>query len=667
MKKKGITSLIIGGTAVGITTISGGVAGAIVNSENQKSETDNGNISGNENNNNNDTTSYVATLSTNEYNYSDLVKITPVTNDKKDIQIALRNYLEVKQIEILNYIKMYNGNSNIDVKLLFDTLNYDATNTYFNASVTPITVNGNKYKWDDNTTTEKIITIKVTNISIASRIAMAPASDFYNNYIELNEDNDAALNRKLASLDLSKTFVDHSSNKDFYKNVSIEYVQNTANINSKTFKIKVTPNNGYTWDDSSKNPKTVDISLTNLKVKIPWIDITNGMKVESAEVHGVTSLQYNKIVIVNDLSASTIINKIDSLKNDITSLVSKYYESRVKNVDIVYDKNKIIPTSYGYAVEYQFQPKEGFTWSDSQNKNDLVFRVLVPNIYTSSNAFLASNNQPGISVSNIKYNEFYNNNDFAKILNGDVVNKGLLYSKYILLKNNNVSELNSYLNTNKNTITKDINEYLISKKIVSNNVKVNFSNSVNATKVQGGYEINLMLTPTTSIWETSKTKGAVVFKVFFNKVVTQINSGSAVVAPIAINNIDKSKIIGENGFYFNEAFKKFYYGRYVLCENGVNLNNVKAQFDQYNLWGEINQYVANFFSSQKMQQYVDVIANKDMVYANGQFWLTYYVVPKNGHIWADGTTSRKEFKIQIKNVVSSFPPSFIPEPPFGMI
>ncbi len=180
--------------------------------------------------------------------------------------------------------KNLSGFENVNVVYKEGSANFDTKS--FKVVATPL----DGHEWSDGTVVSKEVEVSVEITQpkpVIENDASIPATSSYSDKIQVSNDSEfnEYLNKNFAVEKLSGTFA----------NVDVKYVSNTANLESKSFKIAATPKANHAWTDGTTTEKTITV-ITDVSVpvvaRIP----------EAWTINGIGKNSYYKTYNVNELA-----------------------------------------------------------------------------------------------------------------------------------------------------------------------------------------------------------------------------------------------------------------------------------------------------------------------------------------------------------------------------
>ncbi len=173
----------------------------------------------------------------------------------------------------------------------------------------------------------------------------------------------------LKNLFSSLKIEDYLENKDEYQNVSISYVDNSGDLDQKTFSISVTPTEGFEWEDKSTNPKTVTVFIQKLTT-----ELLEPVK-ELAYLPKLLNDFFTYDIKYSGTQDNTGLNGY--LKNLFSSLKFEDYlenKDEYKNVSFSFVNNSANWTDKSFKISVA--PTEGSEWEDKSTNSKTVTVVL---------------------------------------------------------------------------------------------------------------------------------------------------------------------------------------------------------------------------------------------------------------------------------------------------
>ncbi|MDE5767399.1 MAG: hypothetical protein K2H56_02505, partial [Malacoplasma sp.] len=178
--------------------------------------------------------------------------------DNEGLDKVLRSLFADKSLLNSESKYLLNVNEYENVKLTYVENSANFSEKTFNISVTPI----NEGKWEDGKSDSKIVVTKLSNLKLLAD-AQVPISAKITNNVTGNFASDKDLEDYLVKNYGSLKFAAESGTN--FTNTLNEYVQNSANLKDKTFRIKVWPQEQHSWKDGTGNGvKEMLVNIPNL-------------------------------------------------------------------------------------------------------------------------------------------------------------------------------------------------------------------------------------------------------------------------------------------------------------------------------------------------------------------------------------------------------------------
>lgn len=326
------------------------------------------------------------------------------------------------------------------------------------------------------------------------KIAVAPEKAVYEGVInwreaQSNESLDDYLYTKFhkGTSQSYETFKDLFEKDTKFANVDVQYVENSADYEKSSFKIKVTPIEDYSWDDNTKESK-------DILVEIPKLDKTQWTL--SAPKNVSYSVVIDGKTVKNDEQLNSYLStefKSENLKNLVGS--SNFEIKLVSNSGSFANKN----------FKVSLSPKKGFAWTDGKTeaKEVVVSVTISADVVIVNDATMTSYDCYNVPVgldkasNNKTFDDYLTKNFKASDLGG-----------YISYKNVKISYVNGSANY-------DANQFQISvTPLPGHAFSDNKSTAPRIRVVSGGIDRN--------------------FKAFDTKTLAPIKSGIFTVAPYLI-------------------------------------------------------------------------------------------------------------------------------------
>ena len=335
-----------GGGSTGGNGSGGSTGGGSTGGNGSGGSTGGGSTGGNGSNTNNSLA--VATL------FSNFVYSNSTDNNLKSIvdDSSLNNFLS----NFTDFVTYLSGTYS-NVSLSFT--NSNKTNTNYNSNIFFLTATPTgTAKWSDGTASPREIQVTWINLPRTADASYPSSSSM----------KDLSLNRNMGIVDdnslnnyLNKTFSNSSSTSQSlskflnnfvdFKNVDVTYVPNSADYDSMTCLVSVTPKGGHTFKDNSIKSVNVKVSLNIDKnywtCSVPSFD------------------DFTKKISLDDATNTSTLNAFisktfkDNSKN-LSSILNCY--SQYKNVTIAYTNGSANYDANSFTVTVT--PTSGFSWSD---------------------------------------------------------------------------------------------------------------------------------------------------------------------------------------------------------------------------------------------------------------------------------------------------------------
>lgn len=182
-----------------------------------------------------------------------------------------------------------------------------------------------------------------------------------------NIDDNTSFNESLNSLfnDKENDILTWLTNKAEYKNVSISYVENSANSANKTFEMLVTPLDGHAWADGSVEAKKITISLNPITVKdasAPTSDTLSGFYFNNLTFDVTGNASFN-----NKLADLFTVKEDYTISNGQFFLVNK---AQYKNVSVSYVKDSANYDANSFKI--LATPEAGHAWADGSTEGKTI-------------------------------------------------------------------------------------------------------------------------------------------------------------------------------------------------------------------------------------------------------------------------------------------------------
>ncbi|MDE6893845.1 MAG: hypothetical protein K2J02_00525 [Malacoplasma sp.] len=267
-----------------------------------------------------------------------------------------------------------------------------------------------------------VFTASITGSNISSKSTDADLNKWLSNYF-----------KSYKMSDFSLKILDSSDYK--YANVNLSYVENSANITNKTFKIKVTPKAGHAWssnvfyNDTVVDARTIEVSIENLGYADKIVTLPNrwGINLIMGSVfpfktNGTHLLTWENISWFLDPQWDWYWygNNPKYYDNKSVEYQHLLYEEAWKDLARYYPvelSGTFEECEWGYiqrlneSVTFNFKvpmkPQAGYTWSDGTTGTRLVHLNLFLSNECDVGPFILSN------VSNLEYLKTFNKNQSA--------------------------------------------------------------------------------------------------------------------------------------------------------------------------------------------------------------------------------------------------------------
>ncbi|MDE5766959.1 MAG: hypothetical protein K2H56_00270 [Malacoplasma sp.] len=178
--------------------------------------------------------------------------------NNENLNNVLKNLFTDESILSSESKYLLNANEYENVKLVYVENSANFVENTFNISVTP----NNGAKWESGKSDSKIIVCKISNLKLLAH-AEAPTIANISNGISGNFASNKDLENYLVKNYWSLKFAAESGVN--FTNTLNEYIQNSANLKDKTFKIKVWPQEQHSWKDGTgRVAKEILVNIPNL-------------------------------------------------------------------------------------------------------------------------------------------------------------------------------------------------------------------------------------------------------------------------------------------------------------------------------------------------------------------------------------------------------------------
>lgn len=246
------------------------------------------------------------------------------------------------------------------------------------------------HSWKDFSTNPIIFEIEILNVEVddidqqIKNDARMPYHDAFNLNIVLDEETDEDMNDKILALNLNlENHGKYLVNFNKYKNVRIDYIQDTTSYENSTFKILVTPNKEHYWENKTQVSYICTVVVNNLEVKPKLI--------QNARVLNLTSYDGGiDIESKTNFELDKICREIDW---DTSVGLQLFNDAKIENVKLFYVDNsaKILGDEFNIALEAI--PNENHSWIDSNQTDAKKFYIKLNNVFV--------NEQEEIEISQI--------------------------------------------------------------------------------------------------------------------------------------------------------------------------------------------------------------------------------------------------------------------------
>ncbi|MDE5774756.1 MAG: hypothetical protein K2H51_00295 [Malacoplasma sp.] len=169
-----------------------------------------------------------------------------------------------------------------------------------------------------------------------------------------------------------------------FKNISISYLANSANLSNKSFSINVVPNKGHAWSDGSKDVVTLNVVCTNFVKKEKLLatpqafnsDIIINTQYDWSIGYYLDWSNINKFLNPNFTIGRFITNREGwynealSYQKTLAELSFKSFSKYNPNLEMVsYQLGNISKDEFRglvtrYTVNTEVKPKAGYYWTD---------------------------------------------------------------------------------------------------------------------------------------------------------------------------------------------------------------------------------------------------------------------------------------------------------------
>lgn len=279
----------------------------------------------------------------------------------------------------------------INLQYLENSAIYQENKSFAKFVATPMT----GYTWQDFSSDEIYFDVELLNVDVLDvqenhqNDANAPYHDVFKHNLIIDELSDAAINKALLSLDLNNLITEFQ-NHNKYNNVFLQYIEDTASWETKTFKIIITPLQGHFWIDNSQNSMIATVSIKNYSLK--------NNTVNDAVVDNLVT--FNKLIEIETNKKEVVEAKI--LEMDLNSLIHYFYGANINEVKLSYVKNSIyVNENNQYEILLFATPNENHSWMETGLSQTKAFKVLLANV------LVIVNNEENYQLTKNKNSVFY--------------------------------------------------------------------------------------------------------------------------------------------------------------------------------------------------------------------------------------------------------------------
>lgn len=288
-----------------------------------------------------------------------------------------------------------------------------------------------KHAWSDGSLGSKTIKITFINVNVVPIIysdAEAPTMDIFNLKVSLSRKSDLELNNFLSNLNLNiLNFANYAEYGMHYKNVELSYVENSANVDTKTFNIRVYPTVKHEWVTGGDMQKIITVSINDLVI------VSATAPNESNYVSTIELLKSND-ELLNEHLMQIDFNNSKLLENT----------TDFNNVDLKYIQNSANVNEQTFSLTAT--PLEGHEWTTGGNYTKNI-KVTINKLVINS-AFIYSDSMMARDI----FIDYANSTDLNRVLSQMDFAGGfrILLTNGNQFKNVNISYVNNSANFEQN-------------------------------------------------------------------------------------------------------------------------------------------------------------------------------------------------------------------------
>lgn len=360
--------------------------------------------------NNHQQSSSINTPSANIASYpeSDTFSLNLIAKNQDDLNSQLSNLFsnDVLSSSYASYFQKASDYKNVNV--IFNENSGNIITKIFTLTITP----KNNFKWDNGGDDAKLINVNLSNLSITSNNSILK-NDSVESLDGIYKLNYSDLSSSVYDSKTLNSFLDSSFDKSklggTYSNVDIKYVVNSANFESSTFNIEITPSFGHSWSDGSTSSKIKEITIN-------YSDAVKDSNYPTTDVLKTSVNIGNESISVNSLQTA-LKNILDngSLFNGLVS--KKLY----KNVNLLLPSNA---SEDGKTFKLTIIPKAGHLWTDGSFEPKTI-TITIYNLVSNWDATLIVNDTFTGKLS------YSNQSSFTSSIRGLIERQGNNFVKFL--------------------------------------------------------------------------------------------------------------------------------------------------------------------------------------------------------------------------------------------
>lgn len=195
------------------------------------------------------------------------INIGNTSGDDSDMQNAIENLANNSKNKNIsdylnNYLSSQSKYSNVNISIISNSSHVDKKT--FDISATPKL----GHTWSDGSSNSKIITVSINNVISKWDSSVTRTLDTFTGKLD-SYNNQLSFSNAIVNFmnNYSQNISDYlangsSSSTPGYFNVQFKYSPNSADFNSKSFKLLVSPQEGHAWCDGSTSEKTITVYVS---------------------------------------------------------------------------------------------------------------------------------------------------------------------------------------------------------------------------------------------------------------------------------------------------------------------------------------------------------------------------------------------------------------------